>query len=755
MRWRATLPGSPMASTPRLHDMSTPLRVSLGALIGVAVGVLLLALRPTRLFESLELRFIDARTQHYLAQRPPDKRIVLAEIQEDDVTRLKELGPMFDWPWSLDINAMAFKLMAEAGTVAVAVDVLHLDGGAFLDDLGMDVPEDERRIDGSYIRERDLANELRAAYEALGNVTLGFELTREWSEREVPSRIAAVDGRLEQGILCNCPRGMVRQGANLPVSRLALGAHNLGFVNVPDDEDGVVRRSFAAGRWAKRPVPSLALATAAIVSDGDIEFDSDGVRVGGATQRLNDDGSFLVNFRGYAGDPYPRVSPADMLGWADELDTTGEVPAAARKALEGKIVIWGLNIAGHQDLVATPISGKLHGPEFHATAIDNLLHGDGRVRASAFLNALILFGLAGALGAIEGVIRTKLLPHLVPLLAALLMILLSYGTFQQGLAIDLFTPLMALVLTWGVTSVVRVMTEGRRRRWLEGTFGRYLAPSIITALKEDPGLVTLGGRRKELTILFSDVAGFTRLSEMLEAEDTVSLLNRYLTMHSAAVMEYGGVVDKFEGDAVMAFFGDPVPTNEHAADACRAAIAVFKRLPEVEPVWREMGLEEFSIRIGVNTGTVIVGNMGSDQRFDYTCMGDAVNLASRLEGANKAFDSGILIGHQTFVEAKHAIVAKPIAGLIVVGRRVPEPVYQLVAMRGDVTEEVLKHVEAYERAHALTLEGDVAGARAALEDADRLRPGDGPTIWLGGILDRLEAGELAQPWNGVVELTGK
>ena len=164
-----------MASTPRLHDMGTPVRVLLGALIGAGVALLLLLLRPTHLFESLELRFIDARTEHFLEQRPPDPRIVLAEIQEDDVQRLKALGPLFDWPWSLDINAMAFRLMAAAGVQAVAVDVLHLDQGAFLDDLGRFVPEDESRIDGAYIRARELANELRGAYEAVGGVTLGFE----------------------------------------------------------------------------------------------------------------------------------------------------------------------------------------------------------------------------------------------------------------------------------------------------------------------------------------------------------------------------------------------------------------------------------------------------------------------------------------------------------------------------------------------------------------------------------------------------
>ena len=148
-----------------------------------------------------------------------------------------------------------------------------------------------------------------------------------------------------------------------------------------------------------------------------------------------------------------------------------------------------------------------------------------------------------------------------------------------------------MVLTWGGTSVFHLLTAGRRNRWLEGTFGRYLAPAIISALKDEPGLLELGGRKREITILFSDVAGFTKLTEALEPHQMVTLLNRYLTPHAAAVMEQGGVVDKFIGDAVMAFFGDPLPDPQHAEKCCRAALTVQKQLPDLRPVWEEMGLD--------------------------------------------------------------------------------------------------------------------------------------------------------------------
>ena len=179
-------------------------------------------------------------------------------------------------------------------------------------------------------------------------------------------------------------------------------------------------------------------------------------------------------------------------------------------------------------------------------------------------------------------------------------------------------------------------------------------------------------------MFFSDVANFTRHSAKLEARQIVALLNRYLTAHCAAVMDEGGVVDKFEGDAVMAFFGDPVPQEDHAERACRTALAVIASLPALEPVWREMGLDEFGIRIGLNTGRAVVGNMGSAQRFDYTCMGDTVNLASRIEGAGKIYRTQILVGAAT-AEAAPACLFKPLGKLVVVGRKKPVAVCELLA----------------------------------------------------------------------------
>ena len=205
----------------------------------------------------------------------------------------------------------------------------------------------------------------------------------------------------------------------------------------------------------------------------------------------------------------------------------------------------------------------------------------------------------------------------------------------------------------------------------------------------------------------------------------------------------------------MAFYGDPIPQEDHALRACRSALSVQARLPAFEPVWRGYGLTNFVVRIGVNSGEAVVGSMGSAHRSDYTCMGDAVNLASRLEGANKAFGTRILLGAATYDAAKRSIVAKPLGRLGVVGKTEPVAVYELMALREGASEELLAHVAAFTRAGDAARRGDLVAARAALDEAARLKSDDGPCAWFGKVLDRMESGDEPSPWSGTIVLTGK
>ncbi len=725
-----------MARIPRLSTLTTARRVLLGAAVGAAAACALTLLRGTDLVESLELRLVDVRTRHFADRRDPDPRIVIVQIHDSDLADVnRQLGVR--WPWPLEYNAHLVNVLREGGARALLVDILHLDRGAGPDDVpgGDKLPDAARQLREI---EAEGATEYGTALSTFGRAVVAFELT-DAPTYEVAARVAAAATRLGGDPPGAGHAGPRRSGAEVPVRRVAEGAALLGFSNVPTDADGVTRRCHTFGRWGGRTVLSLPMATLRLLG---------GAEISDPALATMADGSFLVNVPGR---PHARLAASQLIDWALRKDSEGALPPEAKQALDGKIVVLGINVAGIKDVVAGPMGGTMDGPVFQATALDNLLHGDGRVRAPRSSDRLWLYFLTLVAGVLGSFARGRLLPHLVPLLGGAVFAWWAFHQFGGGVSYDLVTPLAGLVLTWGGTSALRALTEGRRNHWLEGTFGRYMAPSIIEALKGDPTLLALGGRTRTISVLFSDVADFTRMSAQLEAPQLVRLLNRYLTAHCAAVMEQGGVVDKFEGDAVMAFFGDPVEQPDHTLRACHAALRVQRDLPRLRPLLDELGLPAFTVRIGINSGEAVVGNMGSEQRFDYTCMGDTVNLASRLEGAGKAFGASILIGGTTGEAVRATMLVKRLGALVVVGREAPVPAYELLAERDGAAKDLVAHVEAFEAALTAAREGDVDAARASLAEADRLRPDDGPVAWFRGVLDALDGAA----WDGVTVLHAK
>ncbi len=746
----------PATHAPSLQPMTATRRALIGAAIGVVVAGALSLARGTDALEGLERRFVDVRTRAYVGSAAPDPRIVLAVVGDSDVDAFKQSSHV-SWPWPLDYTLAAFEWMAECGVAAVVVDVYHLDQGAVKDELGFESSSDI-----------DDAAKLADVYGKIGHVSLAYELSADASLPE----IRAVREPVFRQHLARLPPIDVsptyaRRYVTLPVVTLLRAASRMGFGNTHADDDGIARRSSPvatiSGEWDGQRVPSLPLAAALEVSPAPVALGPDRIALGAAVQRLGADGTFFVNFRGQR-NAYARVLASRLVeaGWdwrerkpGETYDGPKDHPQARRDALRGRIVVWGVNLAGQKDVVPTPISDQFVGPEFQATVLDNLLHGDGRVAIPAWVNAIALILALGVLGAVCGGAQRKGLGLATLLVLGSGATFGAYRAFAGGTVLDLFTPLTGLLVTYAATSAFRFMTEGRRNRWLEGTFGQYLSPAVIEALKKNPAMLELGGRQAEITVFFSDIKGFTSISERLGSENTVKVLNRYLTAQSRQVLGVDGVIDKFIGDGVMAFFGDPVPMGDHALRACRAAVRCREALAELRPLAESLGIEPIENRIGVNSGSAVVGNMGSDERFDYTAMGDTVNLASRLESANKAFGSWILLGPMTYEQSKHAIVAKPIGRLQVVGKKETVLVHELLALRDEASPETVRHADAYRRAYDRVLSDDFPGARASLDEAESERPGDGPVRWLRGLVGDLESGKRPRPWDGTVVLESK
>jgi adenylate cyclase len=315
--------------------------------------------------------------------------------------------------------------------------------------------------------------------------------------------------------------------------------------------------------------------------------------------------------------------------------------------------------------------------------LDNLLAGDFIRPCPAWLNALFALALAvaaavanrfAATGARSGAVFAAMLP--APLLAAL-------GACAGGYWLEAAPAATAVALALVASSLVNYALEGRQKRFIKDAFRQYLSPAVIEQLVRNPDSLRLGGETRELTLLFSDIQGFTSLSEKLTPEKLTALLNDYLTAMSDIIMEEGGTVDKYEGDAIIAFWNAPLDLPSHAEAAVRAALRCQQKLAELRPEFRERCGRDLFARIGINTGPVVIGNMGSRQRFNYTFLGDAGNLASRLEGVNKQFGTSILISESTRAKLGGGFACREVGRVRVVGRQAPITVFEPMTSRPD------------------------------------------------------------------------
>jgi len=638
-------------------------------------------------FQTLELKLLD---EHFRlrGRRAPSAPIAVVGI--DDAS-LEKIGR---WPWPRATLGQLISAVSNAGARVIGLDVI--------------LAEPERAPD------QRLADELLRRYEALGLGKGGesaqrFERElRDLRERGDPDRglAAAIESspfvmaayfsleRGEQGKDPSTPLpkfGFIRmkglgQASLLlsaatkviePLPVLAASARKLGHVNILPDADGTVRRETLAVAYRDRFYPSLALQTARLalgVPDDQLVLDLSGaVEVGPVTIPTDVEGRMLLNFAGPE-KSFPHYSAADVL--------SGAVPPAAFK---DAVVFIGATATGIFDLRVTPYSAVFPGVEIHANTVENILaqkflQRPAWVEIAVFVLILVLpIALARVLA--------RLRPLSGGILAAVILAVL-FGAAQAllvaaGVWFPVFYPMLAVAGTYIPITVHRALSEERQRLFVKRAFQQYVPEGVVSRIVADPSLLRFGGERKELTILFSDVRAFTTYSERYEAERVVEILHEYLTRMVDAVFRHEGTLDKFVGDAVMAVFGAPVPQADHAVRACRTALAMMAELRELDQKWRREGKVPFRMGVGINTGEVIVGNLGSDQRFDYTVIGDPVNLAARLEGLNKDFPeaSGIIISEFTYELAKNHIQVRPLGEVKVKGKVKPVTVYELSGMK--------------------------------------------------------------------------
>ncbi len=443
------------------------------------------------------------------------------------------------------------------------------------------------------------------------------------------------------------------------------------------------------------------------------------------------------------------ISASDLL-FLDDEEELEELAYLVRD----KIVLIGEVAEVAHDEFETPV-GDVYGVEVIAKGIATILRGGPLVAAS--LGVEIFFGLL--LMAIF--LGTRRLPNPVPRNAISLgtififILLTTYLYVYQGYVISMSYLVLAAVFSMIVVNVRFYISEMGQKTMIRDMFGQYLSPKVVQDLVEDPSKVQLGGEEREMTAYFSDIAGFSTISEHLTPSELVQLLNDYLTEMCNIIIGYEGTVDKFEGDAIMAFWGAPNVQADHAQLACFAAIDMNKRLVELRQKWETEGSPLINVRMGLNSGPMVVGNMGSVQKLNYTIMGDAVNLASRLEGANKAFGTQMMISETTYQSCASLIDVRELDTIRVVGKSEPVTVYELLERKGETAGATADLVDAFEKALTLYKRADFIAAKAAFEKCLGIIGGDGPSTTY---IQRCQT-YIDQPpesgWDGVFALTEK
>lgn len=579
---------------------------------------------------------------------PPPSPVVIVAI---DNKSIKEIGR---WPWSREIIGDLIKGMAEYGVKVAALDVVFSETQ-------------------NHTSDASLAESIALS----GNVIAGHFFRNEMHpiDPEVLAQIQSSKIRqlqIDPGVTSVPLIEYANMDANIAI--IGQGALSYGFFNVISDTDGLFRQLPLLMLYKGEIYPSMVLQALQqyVHETASVSIGSSGVRVirlGKFTIPSNSEGELSVNYYGPGGS-IKTFSAVDVIKKRLPPDE-----------LQGKLAFAGFTEIGIYDVRPTPFDSILPGVEIHATAAANALeqrfviHNGSTIlmdRALLFLLPLILAFLLGlAPSATVGFLAGTGLSSLY--LAA------NYLLFRRYLFdLSLLSPLMALGLTTVGSEIYRSLIVDRKGRYMKKAFSNYVSADLVAQIMKNPDSLKLGGEKREISILFSDIRGFTSLSEKLPPEALVQVLNEYLNPMTQIVLEERGTLDKYIGDAVMAIYNAPLDVADHADHACRSALKMMIKLDELNRSFVERDIQTIDIGIGINTGDAVVGNMGAAMRFDYTAIGDNVNLASRLEGLNKMYGTHILVSQTTKLLAGSDLSFREIDLVAVKGKQQPVPIYELM-----------------------------------------------------------------------------
>lgn len=686
-----------------------------------------------------------------------DAPVRILDIDDDSLAKLGQ------WPWPRTEIAKVVRRLTKLGAATVAFDIVFAEPDRSSPKQMLPLwsananPEQLKRILASY------PDHDAVLAKAIGesNVVVGSALSgRENGSQPALKSSFAVAGDTPLPFLFRFKGAVV----NLP--GLEKSAKGSGSFNTIPERDGIIRRVPLLFRVGDTMVPSLAAEALRVVQGASNIY----VKSSGASGEQSFGAATGISKIKIGA----LVAPTDAHGlvW---LYFTETVPSRTipvwriferdfdPASLAGCIVFLGTSAAGLMDQRHTPLNPLAPGVEVHAQVAEQILlqkfllrpdWADGAELTFLVLFGILLIGLMRRLGAAGGAA--------LAFLAAGSACGFSWWAFtEKNFLVDPLYPSAVVLLIYFSSSLIAFLRTEKEKAQVRGAFGRYMSPILVEKLAQNPDMLKLGGESKTMTFHFCDIAGFTTMSQWQNPEGLTKLLNRFLTPMTDIILKHKGSIDKYIGDCIVAYWNAPLDDPEHGKNACLAVLEMHETLTTLNKQWRAQAesegarVVEIRIRTGLNTGPCIVGNMGSDQRFDYSILGDDVNVASRLEGANKFFGTYILVSQSTIEAAGGAVVSRELGRIRVVGKEDPIKVYEPLAPAGKLSAEWTKALPLHEKALKEFYARDFAGSLKTIEQLLAVFPEDGPAKLYQHMATDYSAIPPPEDWDGVFKLTAK
>ncbi|MEL7832695.1 CHASE2 domain-containing protein [Fodinibius sp. N2] len=696
----------------------------------------------TGVFNGIDRMILDYKFR-YLQQEDPNDKIVLVSIDEKSLSYFNRNG-MY-WPWPREFYQIVTDYFRDSGAELVIYDILF------------DTPDFDRRnisgrmSDQRFLQSLDKTNNAILAFKSTANEDSAVDLSMN-------NEPLIEDFDIENDPPYTQPHILTSK----PLDKFSEAATALGNTVMSPDEDGLIRSVHLFDSLAhKGYVPTLAMSAYLELQPDSVSlaWTNDGLRIGEQEIPLQDNGDYLINWYkkgGVQNGTFPYYSFQAIVKSAIQQlrnpDTEVEVPVP-HSAFQDKIVILGASAAGLGDIKSTPMSSfeAFPGMEIQATLLNNLISENHVTELPLWMSIFILLLITGAI--------PYTIAYLRPAKGAITMVAILAVIIAAGLSLFAFNRiwfstgfyLIIGTITYSGSAAHKYFAEEKQKKEIRSAFGQYVQPEFVEQLIAQPDLLQLGGQKKRLTVLFSDIAGFTTISEQKEPEELVSFLNEYLGAMTDIIFEHSGTVDKYIGDAVMAFWGAPIGQANHAELACRSTLKMMKKVNELAP--QDTNIHS---RFGIATGDMIVGNIGSYNRFNYTVLGDKVNLAARLEAANKKFGSSTMIAEQTYEDVKDQFYCRQLDLLVVKGKTKPVRVYELMADKSDPeAKQTEKIISIYQKGLEYYLSKNWDEAIEQFNQVLSLKPEDGPSQTYIERCHEFKKDPPPKDWDGVFHLKTK